>query len=459
MTRSILAVTAIVIAQIAAAQTVSAQVVRTPVRSPMGVDLDTTRLEIAVPAFLMDRIAPVRLLRPPHAPASTAVGPIATLGRLATGRITVEQNGSTVAVGLPAGPLSLSEPIHAAGSVHLYITLDGTSVPVLPESTEGIDRIGLKLEQDDGRVRLAIDAPGLTGYRLDTGETGSTLWIETAVADSDVATESLSAIPGGDTETVPLAMTDAVTGFSEATVGALFDPVTAPSAAQTVASGASPQASRPVLRRIAAVATHGGTAAIAVSKGIAVGIGEGGERAWNGVRVAAGATWAVTRSATTGVTAFVSSAGEAVGTRLQQTKRSGSRLSVARPELIGALLGLTVATVIAGLSLRMRRSRTDTSAAITEPFHPMDGQPAPQPSAAKVAARVSPSMTGNPAIWAARTLAATGLDAASIARRTGIARDAAVLLVSGARRNVPDPASSSSSRHGGAPGRRSALTV
>jgi hypothetical protein len=37
------------------------------------------------------------------------------------------------------------------------------------------------------------------------------------------------------------------------------------------------------------------------------------------------------------------------------------------------------------------------------------------------------------------------MDAASIARRTGIARDAAVLLVAGARRNVPDPAASSPS--------------
>jgi hypothetical protein len=72
---------------------------------------------------------------------------------------------------------------------------------------------------------------------------------------------------------------------------------------------------------------------------------------------------------------------------------------------------------------------------------------------------MSPSMTGNPAIWAARTLAGNGLDAASIARRTGIARDAAVLLVSSARRNVPDPASFSSSRHGGTSGRRTALTV
>jgi hypothetical protein len=49
------------------------------------------------------------------------------------------------------------------------------------------------------------------------------------------------------------------------------------------------------------------------------------------------------------------------------------------------------------------------------------------------------------AVWAARTLAGAGMDAAAIARRTGLARDATLLLVSRTRTNVPGPAASSPS--------------
>lgn len=59
------------------------------------------------------------------------------------------------------------------------------------------------------------------------------------------------------------------------------------------------------------------------------------------------------------------------------------------------------------------------------------------------------------AVWAAETLAGTGMDAAAIARRTGLARDATRLLVTRARSIVPGPAGSSPLRPAAEPGNRS----
>jgi hypothetical protein len=75
-------------------------------------------------------------------------------------------------------------------------------------------------------------------------------------------------------------------------------------------------------------------------------------------------------------------------------------------------------------------------------------QPEPENGVRATARALAPaaSQTADPRLWAARTLAGEGLDAGAIARRTGLARDAATLLVLDARRNVP-PAAGSSRRN------------
>jgi hypothetical protein len=347
----------------------------------IGVTLDTARMVIVVDEFEAPVIAPVRKPRPAPKP------------RVERAAVTVEEDGSMVAVRVTASAASLSEPIHGDGRVRLYLTLPGASAPVLPDSAGPGGLIGLRLEEGDDGVRLAIDASSLSGYRLETGATGLTLWLETAPAAVRASTDNN--IAAGTTE-VAFEGTEAV-----------------------------------------ATATDGRAMTRALANGLAIGVRATGALAWNGIRAAAGRTVAATRSATSNIGGFTSRSVSAIRTALEDRN-----IEAPRPEIIGVLTGLIVASVMTWLSLRKRSHRRTWlgSHATKRQRHAESA-----PSAAKNDSKSSPAMNGSPAVWAARTMAGQGMDAASIARRTGIARDAAVLLVTGARRNVPDPAASSPS--------------
>jgi hypothetical protein len=361
-------------------------------------------MEIVVGEVEVPAIAPVR--RPRAAPRRSA--------QRAT--VTVEEDGSTVAVRVPAGAQSLSEPIHRNGGVRLYLTLPGTSMPVLPDVAGGRGLIGLKLEEGDNALRLAVDASSLTGYRLETGENGSTLWLETAPAPLTTivaATESAATDDGANT-----------------TIAA--------------AAAASPAASdpRPVLNEHIATATDGRAVTRSPANGFAIGARATGELAWNGIRAAVGRTAAVTMSAAKGIGGSVARSTDRIAAALEERG-----LNAPRPEIVGALIGLLVATIVAWLSLRKRATHSPARTVATRDEMSASAVTAPGSTrpAPNVGTKSSPAMNGSPAIWAARTMAGNGMDAASIARRTGIARDAAALLVAASRRNLPDPAASSPS--------------
>jgi hypothetical protein len=211
----------------------------------------------------------------------------------------------------------------------------------------------------------------------------------------------------------------------------------------TVGPVANDQPARtgPELNRLVASATDGRATALALAKGLAIGARATGALAWNGIHAAAGRTAEFAVTATSAIATIAERSADAVAQRLEN-----AGINAPRPEITGALLGLIVATLAAWLSLKKRNAaRSDTSpdnATITVAGRTT----ATRPRALKHAAKSSPAVNnGSPAVWAAMTMAGNGLDAASIARRTGIARDAAVLLVASARRNVPGPAASSPS--------------
>jgi len=428
---------------------------------PLAVLLDTARIEIETPEIEPLEIAPLRK-RTPVKHGNAAEQSAGDRAKAAAGgpasatrdSLRVEGTGSQVAVRLPAIATAMSEPVHIDGRIRLFLTLPGPGTPVLPKTGE------------QSRIAFGTEQAG--------------------AVESILSANPASRIP---------------------VFGA-----------------------RPGVQTLVGTATDGRTAARLIANGLAA-----------GVSAVAGAAWSGVRAATLETGRFASRTVRAAGPALAAGRdrlagllakngpvagRTGGSVR-ARPDLIGAMLGLLLAALLARVAYRRHRrpalsngaseaTTADTdgagmsrryrspwprfawarpsgapagqagpaipaslatwramhAAAITPPrlelLVPARGgaagrlanfevRPEPPPWPADTASRKtlrrepmveagsSHAPRDGAAVWAARTLAGNGMTAATIARRTGLARDAASLLVVSTRPNVPDPAASSPS--------------
>jgi len=133
----------------------------------------------------------------------------------------------------------------------------------------------------------------------------------------------------------------------------------------------------------------------------------------------------------------IAAARAAAGRTLQSAWTALQRVQ-SRPALVPALAaGLALAGLLCTLLYVRKVSKRRKAAAAEAAL--------PAPSAARKAP--------DPRLWAARMLAVDGLDVFDIARQTGLPRDVTRLIVRGARRNVPGPASAAGPGLAGGPRR------
>jgi hypothetical protein len=123
-------------------------------------------------------------------------------------------------------------------------------------------------------------------------------------------------------------------------------------------------------------------------------------------------------------------AGGALNRRLSETRAALSGISLAPAAVPALAAGLALASLFCALLYARRRAARRRTAG-------------GEGSAA--AARAGARPGADPRLWAARTLAVDGLDAFDVARRTGLPRDVARLIVRGTRRNVPAAAATAGS--------------
>lgn len=149
--------------------------------------------------------------------------------------------------------------------------------------------------------------------------------------------------------------------------------------------------------------------------------------------------WVDTEPAT--VTTEAAATTGSISAVLQMLNRVPRRAALAT--MVGLLFAATFIWRFTARHGRRETDTTDTSSQSSRTRKSKRTTAVAEDRAGNSATTSSPDHSAEAAIWVARTLAGSGFDASAIARRTGLPRDAATLLVNGARRTLPPSAGSS----------------
>jgi hypothetical protein len=407
--------------------------------------------------------------------------------------ISITREGERVRVRVPVDERAageLSEPFFLRDRVRLYMTVGGTAVVASP----AIDPVGesgllaVTAQPVGDRMQVIVEAASIRKYGMESDPAGVTLWLEP------------DAGPHGRTPSLPLptdAVVEAARRASDANASGV---AVAESGDHTGASPDDVSANDVFPADTNAEGATDGTdtrdqADAASSIEPKRGNGSSGN-AWTVIVTALSKAASVTRAGAVRTGSFFAAKWtDSAPVRAALAERTAGLVARAQPAF--ARTDVRVATglllVVLAFALRIRhvrrrrvleqtpgigeqgtgnrngasRDRTIAAdpanmlvmaSAVANSGFAVSPAPANPPAATRKGSRLklrrkraaessndahARAYGSDPRLWAARTLAGEGLDALSIARRTGLAREATALIVMDARRKVPAAAGTS----------------